>query len=291
MRVLVTGATGFIGRLLVDRLAGMGAAVCGLALEDEDVRLDIELHPVDLRQPTATAQVVSHVRPERVVHLAAAGVANPAIDPFAALHHNVEGTLNLLHASFQNPELDRPPRQVIVIRTPGESSPANAYVASKAATWSYCQMFARRSGWPIVGAMVFQAYGPGQPAHTFVQAAARAALAGEDFAMTSGRQVRDWIYVSDVVDGLVALLERELAPGDSVELGTGRGTTLLDVAQRIYQLAGGAGRPMPGALTDRAGEEINRIADMALTGRKIDWLPQVTLDDGLRLVLEALADQ
>ncbi len=289
MRVLITGATGFIGRLLVERLAGIGAAVYGLALEDEDARLDIELHPVDLRLPTATAQVVCHVRPDKVIHLAAAGVSNPAIDPFAALQHNVEGTLNLLHACFQNPQLKRPPRQLIVIRTPGEPKPANAYVASKAAAWSYCQMFARRSGWPIVGATVFQAYGPGQPAHTFVQAAARAALAGEDFAMTSGRQARDWIYVSDVVDGLATMLEHELPPGDSVDLGTGHGMTLLNVAQLIYRLAGRGGRPMPGALPDRAGEEIDKIADSTLTSRKIDWAAQVVLEDGLRLVLEALA--
>lgn len=152
-------------------------------------------------------------------------------------------------------------------------------------------MFARRSGWPIVGATVFQAYGPGQPAHTFVQAAARAALAGEDFAMTSGRQARDWIYVSDVVNGLATMLEHELTPGDSVDLGTGHGMTLLNVAQLIYRLAGRGGRPMPGALPDRAGEEIDKIADSTLTSRKIDWAAQVVLEDGLRLVLEALAGQ
>ena len=102
--------------------------------------------------------------------------------------------------------------------------------------------------------MIFQAYGPGQPSHTFVQAALRSALAGQDFAMTSGVQSRDWIFLNDVTDGLVAILDKDLQPGKSVELGTGRGTTLLDVAELAYQLVGHGGRPLIGALPDRTGD-------------------------------------
>lgn len=300
MRLLITGATGFIGRALVQRLYASGAELVGLAL-DEDISQsrfssiagsspDIHVLPVDLRLSEAISQAVTRIRPDQVVHLAAAGVTNPAIDPKIALEHNTQGTLNLLNACFQNPNLGSAPRKLIVIRTPGESKPSNAYVASKAATWSFCQMYARRYRWPIAGARIFQAYGPGQPAHTFIQAALRAALAGEDFSMTSGDQARDWIYLSDVVDGLIAILNAQLSPGASLDLGTGRRTSLLDVATLAYRLVGRGGAPVPGALADRAGEGIDQVAGVARTNEALGWKPQITLEEGLNLVLQSLVN-
>jgi UDP-glucose 4-epimerase len=300
MRVLVTGATGFIGRRLVPQLLAANVEIVSLAFDDgaemqstftteSASNLDIDVIQVDLRQSDATSKAVTLVSPKKVVHLAAAGVANPEIEPDIALDHNVHGTLNLISACFQNKDLETPPQQFITIRTPGESKPSNGYVASKAAAWSFCQMFARRYGWPIVGAMIFQAYGPGQPSHTFVQAALRSALAGQDFVMTSGVQSRDWIFLNDVTDGLVAILDKDLQPGKSVELGTGRGTTLLDVAELAYQLVGHGGRPLIGALPDRTGEDIEVVADVARTGELLGWRPQITLEQGLQLLLEDIS--
>jgi UDP-glucose 4-epimerase len=296
MRVLITGATGFIGRLLVPRLISAGIEPVGLALQNDiaqyESRADKEprltLLPADLRDAALTAGVVAQIRPDRIIHLAAAGVTNPAIDSSLAVEHNVLGTINLIRAAFQNPKLANPAGQLIVIRTPGESHPANAYTASKAAAWSFCQMYARRHGWPIAGAMIFQAYGPHQPAHTFVQAAFRSALAGEDFDMSSGAQGRDWIYVDDVVEGLAAASAAGLPPGVSIDLGTGRRTSLLDVANMAYRLVGRGGAPNPGAIPDRSGEEISRVADVDHSASLIDWRPRVELLAGLRSVLESL---
>ncbi|UCG22938.1 MAG: NAD(P)-dependent oxidoreductase [Chloroflexota bacterium] len=299
MRVLVTGATGFIGRRLVSQLLAANVDIVGLAFDegaenqlayatDSGANQDVDIIQVDLRQPDATSRAVAFVSPDKVVHLAAAGVADPEIEPELALNHNVQGTLNLLYACFHNMELETPPSQFITIRTPGESKPFNAYVASKAAAWSFCQMFARRYGWPILGAMIFQAYGPGQPSHTFVQAALRSALAGQDFAMTSGTQGRDWIFLSDVVYGLVAALGTKLPPGESVELGTGQRTSLLDVAKLAYELAGRGGQPLAGALPDRTGEDIDVVANVTRTNEMLVWRPQVGLKQGLSLLLDDL---
>ncbi len=297
MRVLITGATGFVGRLLVKRLAAAGLEPVGLALHHDitkyrselDERQGFRLIAVDLLSGPTLANIVGQIQPDRIIHLAAAGVTDPAIDSRLALEHNVHGTINLIHAAFQNPELTVPPRQLIVIRTPGENHPANAYMASKAAAWSFCQMYAWRQGWPIQGTMIFQAYGPNQPAHTFIQAAFRSALAGQDFAMTSGVQERDWIYIADVVEGLLATVKSDLPPGASVDLGTGLRTRLIDVANMIYRLVGKGGSPNPGAIPDRAGEEPNQVADASRTAKMLNWRSRVQLEDGLRLVLQSFA--
>jgi UDP-glucose 4-epimerase len=246
------------------------------------------LLPADLRDRGAIAGIVAEVKPDKILHLAAAGVSNPAIDPRLAVEHNVQGTINLLDAAFKNDSLPYLPRQLIVIRTPGEIRPANAYTASKAAAWSFCQMYARRHDWPVTGAMIFQAYGPGQPAHTFIQAALRSALAGQDFAMTSGKQVRDWIFVNDVIEGLLATILADLPPGTSIDLGTGVSTSLEVVAKMVYQLVARGGAPRPGAIPDRPGEEINLAADISRSATMINWRPTIPLSKGLELVFESL---
>jgi nucleoside-diphosphate-sugar epimerase len=298
VRILVTGATGFIGHRLVQRLIGNGIEVIGLALDDDladgeapsAIHQPLWLLDTDLRNAADVAESVAQVQPDRIVHLAAAGVTDPAVDSHAAVKHNVQGTINLLHAAFQNRSLSHAPRQLIVIRTPGETHPANAYTASKAAAWSFCQMYAGRNRWPILGAMIFQAYGPHQAPHTFAQAALRAALAGEDFAMSSGQQRRDWIYIDDVIDGLLAATAVDLPPGSSVDLGTGVGTPLVDVANMAYQLVGHGGAPAPGMIPDRAGEEISKVANVDQTARLLKWKPKTRLLEGLRLVLDSLVD-
>ncbi|MBK8984792.1 MAG: NAD(P)-dependent oxidoreductase [Chloroflexi bacterium] len=290
MRVLVTGATGFIGRLLVPQLvARKDTAVTLLLLENQSGaplppplnQLRPQFHVVyaDLRNFQLTLRAVQEAQPDNVIHLAAAGTTNPFLPVEQALRHNVTGALNLIRACFEKTAVTH---QLIMARTPGERSAMNTYAASKAAAWQFARMYGRTQGWPIHGGMVFQAYGPGQPERAFVPAAFRAALAGEDFPMTAGAQQRDWIFGADVAAGLTAMLDAPLEPGTTVELGTGQATPLADVAQLIYDVAGCGGRPLPNALPSRPGEEASQIANAEQTAGQIHWQAATSLSQGLR---------
>jgi nucleoside-diphosphate-sugar epimerase len=162
----------------------------------------------------------------------------------------------------------------------------NVYAASKAAAWNFCQMYGRTQNWPIHGAMIYQAYGPYQPNHTLIPAAIATAKAGQDFAMTSGTQQRDWIHVSDVAAGLTAMMNAQLPPGTTVDLGTGQLTSLADVVRQIFALANNGGQPKIGALPDRPGEDSRQVADAARTEALIGWKTAVPLSDGLTSILE-----
>jgi nucleoside-diphosphate-sugar epimerase len=233
---------------------------------------------------------VREARPHTVLHLAARGATDPFLPLETALRHNLHGSLNLMRACFEGEDVTT--QRLIMARTPGELGAINTYAASKAAVWPFAQLYAHTHGWPIVGGMIFQCYGEGQPAQTLIPAAVRSALAGENFPMTSGQQTRDFIYVGDVVAGLMAAVSAPHLPaGETLELGTGVATSLLAVVAQIYALVGREGRPLPNTLPERAGERPQPIANLAHTQQWLAWHPHDTLATGLAQVIGKMAER
>jgi UDP-glucose 4-epimerase len=294
MNILVTGATGFIGKHLVNYLLDQKLVVTVLVRESWAggklpglfSKPSRQSQPIavfaDLQNYSLTARALRETSPAAVIHLAAVGVTDPFLNAQSALRHNVVGTINLLRACFEGNAIGARPTQVVVARTPGERSAMNVYAASKAAAWQFCRMYARVHSWPITGAMIFQAYGPGQPASQLIPSACRAALAGETFPMTEGYQERDWIYIEDVIAGLEAILGANLRAGATVEVGTGVATSVRRVVEMVFQSTNSSGRPEFGALPSRPGEEGRQTADASATRDLIGWRSAISLFEGLR---------
>ena len=296
MKILITGGTGFIGQRLVAAMVAGGKTAVTLLLRESYSHTDLAPLPpalvalraqfdvvyADLRNFQLTVSAVRQAKPDCVIHLAAAGVSDPFLGIDTALRHNLNGTINLIRACF---EKNSGVRQLIVGRTPGERSSMNVYAASKAAAWNFCEMYARTQRWPIHGAMIFQAYGSGQPSQNLIPAAMLAALSGQDFPMTAGTQQRDWIYIEDVVAGLRQMVGKALPPATTIELGTGQLVNVADVVHHIYALVDGAGEPRIGMLPSRSGEEAVQIADVAAAKELIGWQTAVSLPVGLQYVI------
>jgi nucleoside-diphosphate-sugar epimerase len=104
--------------------------------------------------------------------------------------------------------------------------------------------------------------------------------------MTSGRQERDWVYVDDIVKGLTAAFNKAIPPGTTFDLGTGRTTPVIEVVEKIFSLTNSSGRPLPGVLPERPGEEHSQAADAQATARLTGWRAETTLEQGLRLLLD-----
>lgn len=290
MCVLVTGATGFIGRAFVSHLLTQPETAVSLLLRETysgskplppefAARRDqFDIVYADLRNFRLTVRAVREAEPDVVVHLAAAGVTDPFLNVDTAVRYNVTGTLNLLRACF---EKTFSTERLIVARTPGEKSSMNAYAASKAAAWQFCEMYARTQSWPIGGAMIYQAYGPGQSARNVIPAALQAARSGQDFPMTAGTQQRDWVYIADVVAGLWQMVHQAVPAGETADLGTGQTTSVADVVRLIYEQFGQGGRPLIGHLPSRPGEEAVQVADVARTRALLGWETAVSLAEGI----------
>ena len=107
--------------------------------------------------------------------------------------------------------------------------------------------------------------------------------------MTPGEQERDFIYVDDVVDGLLAVADVSGIEGHSLDLGTGRVHTLREVVEHIWAMTGAQGQILPGALPYRPGDVMHLIADADRTARLTGWRATTSLESGLRRTLQAIS--
>ncbi len=305
VRVLITGATGFIGSHLAERLVAEGAGVTlfvepGASQANVASILDkVCVHEVDLRDGRMVRRLVQECRPSKVYHLAAVGVTDPGMDPTLAAQVNVMGTLNLLEAltetgcdCFVNTGTcyeyghNYPP-----MREDQMVDPINAYATSKSAAWLFCNMYRRTRGYPIVTVRPFTVYGPRQSPRALIPQTIISALRGaeglaKDFEMTGGEQTRDFTYVDDVVEGYVRASLSEKAIGQTINLGTGEERPIKDVVLKVLELMGNPVRPLIGALPYRPREIWRLYSDSSKARELLGWQPQVGLEDGLRKTIE-----
>ncbi len=220
------------------------------------------------------------------------GITQPGLPAAEALRVNVGGTLALLDAVRAVGSV----RRMVLVGSSYEYGarrcnegldPFNSYSASKVAAWAFAR--AAYNAWraPVVWMRPFQVYGPGQRSRALVPAAIRAALAGENFQMTAGAQQRDFIFVADVVAGLIAALTAPHIEGQALDLGTGALRTIHEVVARIWALTEARGQMLAGAIPYRPGEAPAIPADAARTRRLLGWEAETSLADGLRQTIEA----
>jgi NAD dependent epimerase/dehydratase len=312
LRVLVTGAGGFIGSHLVEALVGTGAHVKALVrytsrgswghLEQlaPKLRDSVEVVLGDVRD----AQFIRHhVRGCDVVfHLAALiGIPYSYEASESYVDTNVRGTLNVLQAARDAAG----PRVVITstsevygtaVYTPmDEKHPLQAqspYSASKIAADKLAESYHLSFGLPVVTVRPFNAYGPRQSARAVIPTIVSQVLAGGDtLRLGSLDPVRDLTYVGDTVQGFLRAGVAEKAVGQVINLGTGQGISIGELAQMVMQIAelkmaiiADADRVRPPASEVRL-----LIAKTERARDLLGWEPEVPLAEGLKRVVDYIS--
>jgi nucleoside-diphosphate-sugar epimerase len=290
-RVLVTGASGFIGRALCRRLLDLDAQVWGAARRSAAPFEGFDgFSTGDLASPGAARALFEVARPEVVFHLASqvSGSREPAA-VLPTFQGNLASTVSLLVAaqeagcrrlvlagSMEEPE-------------PGEEAPpvpASPYAAAKGAASAYSRMFHALYGTPVVTARLFMVYGPGQrDLAKLVPYVILSLLRGERPRLGPGRRPIDWIYVDDVVRGLVALATAPGIEGERLDLGSGALVAVREVVERLADQMRPEAELGFGDRPERPLEVVRR-ADVTATRRRIGWSPEVSLGEGLRRTVE-----
>lgn len=305
MRILVTGAAGFIGSHVCERLAErhdvVGIDDLSTGSKSNLDGIDIEfVHGSILDEDTLTEATAGV---DSIVHLAAIPSVPRSIDAPAASHEAIAtGTLRVLEAARHlddplvvmassssvygaNPELPKHERM-----TPQPMSP---YAAAKLAGEQYCVAWSHSFGLRTLPLRFFNVYGPRQaPGHAYaavIPAFVAAAINGAPLPVNgTGEQSRDFTYVRTVVDVIDDALVRGVASPGPVNLAFGTRTTMLDVIDKLEQSLGRELKRQHAP--DRAGDVPHSQADHSLLDDLFPSIVPTPLDDGLRETIEWMTE-
>jgi nucleoside-diphosphate-sugar epimerase len=284
-RVLITGATGFIGGLACRRAAESGASVVGVSRRPApDPMGDVSWRQADLTDPEAARALVREVAPQAIIHLASEVSGARDLDRVVPmLRANLLAAVNVMDGAAREPGC-----RVVLAGSMEEPQldaettvPQSPYAAAKWAAAGYARLFSAVYGLAVVHLRLFMVYGPGQPdRNKLVPYVTDSLLRGEAPKLMSGRREIDWIYVEDVVDALLAAATAEGVAGRSLDVGSGRLVSVRDVVEKLAHMVGGDVDPIFGGVPDRELERV-AVADVAPTTAALGWRPQVDLDEGL----------
>jgi len=297
--VFVTGADGFIGSHLTERLIEDGAKVHVFLKKGanhtrlKNVVSRLAVWEGDIRNFRKIVSCLKKIKPVFIYHLAA--LRNTARQPELIkemMDVNVKGTVSLLAAA-----LEALPRLKCFINTGTceeygngpvpfhehqRETPVSPYSASKVAATYYCQMMFSAFGMPVTTLRPFLTYGPRQDDDMFIPALITHCLKKRDFRMTEGDQTREFNYVSDIIDAYVrTALRYEVCCGQIINIGNGQEYAVFSVAQKIVEKMGYPIRLLRGTVAKRPGEAVRFFSDYRKARDLLRWHPRVSLDSGL----------
>lgn len=307
--VVVTGAGGFIGSHVVERLVREGATVRAvlrytsrgqrgaLDLLPADVMESVELTLGDVRDFDAVREVMRGA--DAMLHLAAlVGIPYSYEHPQEVIDTNIVGTSNVLLAAKELGSLER----VVLtstsevygsaLRVPmDEEHPLQAqspYSATKIAGDALGQSFQRSFGLPVTIVRPFNAYGPRQSARAVIPTIIAQAVSGSALKLGSVATTRDFTFVEDTAQAFLQIGAAEAALGEVVNAGSGREIAISDVVKKVAEITGreldvetDAQRVRP-----EASEVSRLLSDSSKAERLAGWRAETSLDDGLRRTVD-----
>jgi nucleoside-diphosphate-sugar epimerase len=283
-RVLVTGASGFIGRRVLPALAAKGADVHAASRALRASESGITWHRADVLHPQSLATLIDGLRPEILLHLAWfatppdywrspvnmrwAAASLELTEAFVAAGGarlvGVGTCAEYLWSSSPCVE------QVTPIR------PSTLYGGCKAAVWSAVEPFARESGIEAAWARLFFVYGPHEPANRLIPSLVLPLRAGSVARCRTARHVRDFLHVADAGAAIAALTMSGVT--GAVNVGSGEGVAVGSMATGIARRIG---RPDLLQLEDGPAVDAFVVANVDRLRGEVGWQPRITLDDGL----------
>jgi dTDP-glucose 4,6-dehydratase len=305
-RVLVTGAAGFIGSHLTERLVELGARTRVLLrytssasrgwLAQSAALNQLEIFSGDISDRDVLARATQDV--EVVFHLAALiGIPYSYEAPSSYVRTNIEGTAAVLHAARAAGV-----RRVVhtstsevygtAVRVPMTEDhplqPQSPYAASKASADLLAFSFHRSFGLDVATLRPFNTYGPRQSNRAVIPTIVTQALSRSTIELGHLSPTRDFTHVLDTVEGFIRVGEAEGVAGETFNLGSGREISVSDLAARIQRILGTA-RPIavhPSRERPAASEVDRLCADATKIQSRLGWSPQFALDDGLQQTID-----
>ena len=285
-KFLVTGASGFIGSHLCERLVLLGGDVhCISRTKRQNDLHNMTWWQSDLSGSADVLKIIKSIEPEIVYHLSSCVTGSRDTEVILpTFQSNLLSTLNLLIAlkivgcqriilagSMEEPHIHS-----------AELSSISPYSVSKWASSTYGRMFNTLYGVPVVILHLFMVYGPGQTdLKKLIPYVIISLLKNQAPRLTSGNRQIDWIYIDDVIDALIESSRAKDIIGQTIDVGSGSLATVREVVEKLIALINSKIKPDFRALEDRPFESV-RIADTKSAFAALGWKGKVQLIEGLR---------
>lgn len=313
MKVLLTGITGFIGSYLAEALLASGHEVAGFIRQTNRLNYPsfarlkgkVEFHYGSLADYHACAQAVREFRPDAVCHLGAiTPVAYSFEHPHEVTETNYLGTMNLAEAALKHcPNLQRfifassmetygfQDKRTAFIET-DESRPACPYAVAKVASEKYLQYLHYAYQFPAVSFRQTNAYGRKENDYFVVEAIITQMLKGNEINLGDPRPLRNFLFISDLVDLYLAMLEAPASVhGEVFNTGPDYALSIRDLATKCAAIIGWDGAINWNTRPRRPGEIPYLNSSNQKVSQAIGWQPKIDLIDGLARTVEIWAEQ
>ena len=309
---MVTGAGGFIGSHLVERLINLGARVRSLVhynsrndwglleLLPESLKKEMEVVPGDITDPFSASRALANC--QVVFHLAALiAIPYSYIAPSQFVAVNCSGTLNLLEAArsqgverFVHTSTSETygTAQYTPIDEQHPLKGQSPYAASKIGADKLAESYHLSFGVPVVTVRPFNTYGPRQSARAIIPTIISQGLSGDIIRLGNLAPVRDLNFVTDTVAGFIKAAASPRAVGQLVNLGSGTAITMGELVQKIMEMLGGGKELVIEDERHRpeASEVMKLICDNRRAKELLGWEPQVSLEEGLRHTIDFIRE-
>ena len=291
-KVVITGATGFIGRHCLTSLVAKGYDVHAICKSSHaDSSAGVEWHATNLLDPSSVESLFATVRPSHLLHFAWCTTPGEYWTSRENLHW-VQASLNIVQsfAAFGG-------QRVVMAGTSAEYlwnsehyseqgtplEPATLYGTSKHALHLMVDAFCKQASVSNAWGRIFFLYGPYEHPQRLVASVIYSLLRGEPARCSEGNQVRDFLYVEDVADAFTSVLDAE-ATG-AINIGSGKATMVREIVDSIGRILNRRPLIQFGALPRPDNDPPSVVADVRKLER-IGWSPRWTLEAGLTRTID-----
>ncbi len=305
--VLVTGAGGFIGSRLCERMVEEGASVRAfvrytsraeiglLKLLPSEILGNVEIIRGDLRDLNAVEQAAKGV--DTIFHLGALiSIPYSYVHPVETVQTNVIGTMNILEACRKTgAKLVHTSTSEVygtALRVPiDEDHPLQGqspYSASKIGADKLVESYYRSFDVPSITIRPFNTYGPGQSSRAVIPTIITQALSGDLVRLGNLEAIRDFTYLDDTVEGFLLAVQAGFWDGETYNLGSGEEISIGEIAELIFRIMGKQPEIQvePRRLRPEKSEVLRLISDNRKAKAALGWQPKVGMEEGLRRTID-----
>ena len=299
-RVLITGANGFIGSHILERMIEYNAKLYIILRENSDLwRIEeyldsVNIYYADIRDLDTVSNCINKIEPEIVFHMAAYGVDSRKNSTYEAIDINILGTVNLLHAvgktgceKFINTGTSMQyGNKEGLIDESSNYTPNNIYGSTKAASTILAHQIASEMDIDITTIIPFGVFGEKEGSHKFFPQVILSILNKKEVKLTPCLQQRDYCYVGNIVDGFLMAAKTNKTRDMILNVGSGMTFPLKYYVELIIKEMNMEAKVKYGALEYRKNDLWNPKVNVDKIKKVLDWYPKISIEEGIKMTID-----